>query len=134
VRIVVRVGTLRSFPRVDDDDPLWMVDYPCIDGQPLGPSGVSEDSNQPTWLPDAVCRLNVDRARLYGMDVDLHRALLSAEASGDRLVRKGQLWNGAGCTTFHSAPENHGPVTIVGSVFMQGHFLLGILTLCQYII
>src|SRR5829696_7220323 len=89
VRIVIRLGTLRCFPRVDDDDPLWMIDHPRVDGQPLGPSGVSEDPNQPTRLPDAVCRLDVDRARLNGMDVDLHSSLLSAAASSNRMVRKG---------------------------------------------
>src|SRR5215212_3750550 len=89
VRIVIRVGTLRCLPRIDDNDAFWMVDYPRVDGQPLGPSGVSKDSNQPTRLPDAVCRLNVDRARLNGMDVDLHSSLLSAGASSNRMVRKG---------------------------------------------
>src|SRR5215208_347545 len=80
-RIVIRVGTLRCFPRVDDDDALWMVDYPRVDGQPFGPSGVSKDSDQPTRLPDAVRRLYVDRACLDSMDADLHSSLLSAGAS-----------------------------------------------------
>jgi hypothetical protein len=66
-----------------------MVDYPRVDGQPLGPCRVGKDSDQPAWLPDAFCRLDVDRARLDGMDVDLHDPLLSAGAAGNRMVRKG---------------------------------------------
>src|SRR5829696_10085401 len=99
VRIVIRVGTLRCFSCVDDDDFLWMVDDPRVDGQPLGPSGVSKDSNQPTWLPDAVRRLYVDRACLNGMDIDLILSYVGVLAArvmcicGERLFGAGRYLN-----------------------------------------
>ena len=37
MRIVIWVGTLRCFSRVYDDDSLWVVDYPSVYWQPLGP-------------------------------------------------------------------------------------------------